>query len=192
MSDCQTVRAGLLLRDLGQLDGDPAIAAHVASCARCAADLHAVRTATRDTAERLDSQMPLGNPAALTQTILDRAVAWREQRARGWRRASLSLATLAIAAWVLIASGRAAPLRAALGFPDPPYVTTVLLSCLTPGDAAGAARPYLRSRGSAAEPGPGGVASVTLTGERSEVAQAEIAVAKLDGRLGPPPGACAR
>ena len=100
---------------------------------------------------------------------------------------------MAIAIWVIAVSDRAAPLRSAIGFPDPPYVTTVVLQCVSGSDAADVAKPYLRSRGSTALPGPANVPSVTLQGERAEVAQAEIAIAKLDGRLGPAAaGACRR
>lgn len=193
MSDCQIARAGLLLRDLAELDHDPAIAPHLATCASCAADVEAIRTATRATAELLGSHSPLGSPAALARTLLDDAVARRERRAGAWRRASLTLAAAAIAGWVLAASERAAPLRSAIGFPDPPYVTTMLLRCVDPGDATRVAQPYLRSRGSSAVPGPGVVPSVTLKGPRAEVAQAEIAIAKIDGQLGAvAPGACPR
>ena len=192
MSDCQAARASVLLRDLGALERDPTVAAHVATCPRCSADELTVQTATRATAEWLDRQVPPGNPAAVTESILDRAVAWRERRARTWRRASLALATAVIAAWVIAVSERAAPLRSALGFPDPPYVTTVLLTCMNADAAAQAARPHLHSPNSSAEPGPGELAAVTLRGPRAEVAEAEIAIATLDGRLGPAPGACSR
>ncbi len=39
MSDCQAVRAGVLMRDLGQLERDPILAAHLTTCARCSADV---------------------------------------------------------------------------------------------------------------------------------------------------------
>jgi len=193
MSDCQSVRAGVLVRELGELERDPILAAHLTSCARCSAELALVRLATAATADMLNEQLPSAHAAELARTAIDRAASWHEARARIWRRASLALPALATAVWVIAVSDRAAPFRSAIGFPDPPYVTTIALQCLSGSDAAGVAGPYLRSGGGTALPGPEGVPSVTLTGERAEVAEAEIAIAKLDGRLGPAAaGACRR
>ena len=193
MSDCRTVRTGVLMRDLEQLERDPVLAAHLTTCARCSADVALVRLATAATADMLNDQRPSVHPQELARTVIERATSWHEARARMWRRASLALPAIAIAIWVIAVSDRAAALRSAIGFPDPPYVTTVVLQCVSGSDAANVAKPYLRSRGSTAIPGPASVPSVTLQGERAEVAEAEIAVAKLDGRLGPTAaGACRR
>lgn len=193
MSDCRAVRAGVLVRELKELERDPVLASHLATCARCAEDVVMVRLATAATADLLNDQFSSVHPQQLARTVLDRDASWHVARARSWRHASLAVPAIAIAVWVIAVSERAAPLRSAIGFPDPPYVTTVVLQCVSGSDAAGVAQPYLRSRGGTALPGPEDAPSVTLRGERAEVAEAEIAIAKVDGRLGPAAaGACRR
>ncbi len=192
MSSCQEVRAAVLMREPGALESDATIADHVKGCPRCAEDVAAVRTATTATAELFDGWSPLSEPMALAETTMARATAWRERRSRQWRGRWVAVCAVAIAAWVVATSERTAPIRAALGFPDAPYTTTVLLQCVSPEAAAEVATPHLRSRGSEARAGSPGVPSVTLRGARDEVAQAEIAIALIDGKLGPPPMHCAR
>jgi hypothetical protein len=104
-----------------------------------------VRLATAATGEMLNNQLPSVRPQELARVVIDRAASWHEARARIWRRASLALPAIAIAIWVIAVSDRAAPLRSAIGFPDPPYVTTVVLQCVSGSDAADVAKPYLRS-----------------------------------------------
>lgn len=190
---CQEVRAALLMREIASIDADAAIAEHIAGCPRCSTDVARVRTATVATAERLDGWSSMADPMALAERSIDQATGWRETRQHRWRVAWVSACAVAITAWVLLTSGRTAALRTALGFGDPPYTTMVVLECVSPQEAAALALPYLHARGSDARPSVAGVASVTLTGLRAEVAEAEVAIARLDGKLGAPrPLTCSR
>ena len=193
MTSCADARAALLMLDLGTIEDAPEIGAHFCSCAQCAASLATVRTATAASIEMLAGWRSLAEPMALAERCIGETTSWRARQSRRMRVMLVTAATVMIMLWVLAVSGRTAGLRAALGFPDPPYTTAVLLECATPEAAAEVAFQYLHARGSEAVPGTGGARSVTLRGPRDEVAQAEIAVAKLDGRLGSPtPGSCPR
>lgn len=193
MTTCQDARAALLLRELGTIEQDAAIALHLQSCGRCAGEMARVRTATEAAAAVMNGWTSIAEPMALAEQSIGAAVAWRAERKQRGRRLLVGIGALAITAWVLMVSQATAGLRARLGFPDPPYTITVTLQCVAPELAAQVASAHLHSPGSRVTPGNNGAPVVTLSGRREEVAQAEIEVATLDGRLGPaPPAHCVR
>jgi len=73
MSDCRTVRTGVPMRGLEQLERDPVRAAHLTTCARCSADVALVRLATAATADMLNDQRPSVHPQELARTVIERA-----------------------------------------------------------------------------------------------------------------------
>jgi anti-sigma factor RsiW len=188
---CPEVRARLLVAERDELAPDREIGQHLAGCPGCAAQVLNIQIGTAAVAASLNGWSSNLEPARIMERI-GRDQASARSRSEHWWGLMGTAAIVLISLMVYVAkSERTAIIRAGLGFPDLPYISSFTLRCLQPEAAAEIGRTILASTGGSAEPVVDGGRAVVLSGARRVVVSAEIAIKEADGSLDPKhPQAC--
>lgn len=179
---CQQVEAWLMRADTDQLQPEGEVAAHLAGCQDCSASVTRVQVGTRAAADWLNSWSSNLEPHDLVEQIQqDQAMA--RSRMDHWWGVAGTVAIVALSLLVYVAKAeRMMAVRARLGFPDPPYITSMFVRCISPEVAAEIAYSILN-------PSKGMVKynredrSIVLAGSRDMVREAELAIRTMDGTI---------
>lgn len=187
---CPEIRSRLLLAEMEELSAESEIGRHLAGCPGCATQVMNVRTGTAVAAESLNSWQSSLEPEQLLQRILVDQASARSRSEQWWGIMGTAAIVLVSLLVYLAKSERMSRIRAGLGFPDLPFVTSLEVRCLDPEAAVEIAGSILRpSRGTAQI--YRNSRSVVLSGARQRVVQAELAIRMADGTLDPEhPRAC--
>lgn len=182
---CPEVRPRLLLAEMEDFSPEGEIGRHLAECQSCATEVMNIRIGTAAAAETLNGWSSNLDPNRIVEHIgLDQARA-RSRSEQWWGL----LGTAAIVIVSLLAyvakSERTAGIRAVLGFPDLPYITSFQVRCIPPEAAVEIALPILRPSRGTAKYYTDGSRSVVLSGSRPRVVEAELAIRTADGTLDP-------
>jgi len=163
--------------DVADLDAEPAIVAHCQGCAGCARVVLDVASTTRYLADSLDNvPVPVPPDLVARRAIAGAALVRRDEIVGRW----LWGGALAALALTVAALGSPTRMLGLFGVRHQPTVETIALRCLTPQQASGLVRPYLRAEGSKVLATPEGIPAVALRGTADEVQAARRIVRQFD------------